>query len=488
MSETPIVVVGAGHNGLTAAALLAKAGRKVVVVEARDRAGGLAARETFGDGHEVPGLLHDTSGVRDRVVRALDLARHGLERRADPLTVVAGGVRICGARVEGEVSATDVERFGEYHAFLGRVGGTLRGLLDAPVPDPKGSLWALLRAGWSVRRLGARDMVELMRVAPTCVADWTRDLFDSEQLQAAVAAPALEGNYFGPWSAGSALTLLLRECVAGGEVVGGPAALTDALLAAAKAQGVDVRLGAPVERIQVDKRAVCGVVVGGETIATTRVLATCDPKLTFLKLVGRRAIPADLAMAMRNIRARGTTAKMHLALSGPLQTASGQSFDVLRTGATLDELERAFDAIKYGGFSERPSLEVRQPSPNVASVLVHFAPHDLKGGWTDAQREALGDAAVRELARHCPNVTDLVTAREVLTPADLEARYGLTGGHIHHGEHAPDQLLFLRPTIDCARNRTPVGGLWLGGSGSHPGGGITCAPGMLAAEALLAGA
>ncbi len=483
----PVVVVGAGHNGLTCAALLAKAGRRVVVLEARDRAGGLAAPETFGDGHEVPGLLHDTSAVRPRVVRALELERHGLKREARAPVVALGALRLCGDQLTGEVPSGEAERYAAYRDFVGRVRGAVSGLLDAPAPDPLGSVWPLLRAGWPVRRLGGRDMHELLRIGPTCVADWTRDLFGSELLRAAVAAPALEGNFFGPWSAGSAATLLLQACAAEGEVCGGPAALTSALLAAAKAQGVEIRLGARVERIHLEARAVRHVTLAdGEEITPSLVVSACDPKQTFLDLVGQRWLPTRLARDCTNIRSRGTTAKVHLALSAPLQqAASSEPFDILRTGESLDDLERAFDAVKYRRFSERPVLEVRQPSPEVASILVHFAPYDLEGGWNDAQREALGDAVVRELARHCPNVTDVVEAREVLTPADLEARYGLTEGHIHHGEHAPDQLLFMRPTIECAHHRTPVEGLWLCGSGTHPGGGITCAPGMLAAEAVL---
>ena len=184
-----------------------------------------------------------------------------------------------------------------------------------------------------------------------------------------------------------------------------------------------------------------------------------------------------------------------MGLSGPLELADGTAVAALRSGDTLDQIERAFDAVKYRGFSERPVLEVRVPSQDdatlcpdghhVVSIMVHYAAHNLEGGWTDGKRDELGDNVVRELARYCPTVKDRIVAREVLTPADLEQRYRLTNGHIHHGEHATDQLLFMRPSVDCADYTTPIPGLFLCGSGSHPGGGVTCAPGALAAKAIL---
>jgi phytoene dehydrogenase-like protein len=324
-----------------------------------------------------------------------------------------------------------------------------------------------------------------------------RDTFESERLSAAMALPVMEGGYWGPWSPGTAAVMLLREAVADRQIAGGPAALVDALVKAAAAYGVEVRTSSPVARIEVRHNRVTGLVLAdGEKITCERLLATCDPKQIFLDLIGPEWLPLRLADDMRVLRTRGTTAKLHLALSGPLELADGTAVEALHTGETLDDLERAFDPVKYRELPERPALEVRVPSMrdsslcadeqhHVASVMVHHAGYDLAGGWTEEARSLLVDRAIDELARYCPTVRERIVTRDLLTPADLAERYRLTGGHIHHGEHALDQLLFMRPSVDCAKYQTPIAGLFLGGSGSHPGGGLSCAPGALAARAML---
>jgi phytoene dehydrogenase-like protein len=501
MSEGSIVVIGGGHNGLTAACLLAKRGEKVILLEARAHAGGLAASEHFAEGYRVPGILHDTRGVRDAIVDALGLERFGLKRESEPL-------RICAPSEEGEplwISDDAVEGSDEqaayrrFRAFIARVRPALSALLDREPPEPTRELWPLLQAGLRVRRLGASDMFELLRVAPMCVADWMRDSFASERLSAALALPAMEGGFVGPWSPGTAALLLLREAAAGRAIAGGPAALVDALVQAAASYGVEVRTDSAVTHLELgaDHRAVTGVTLAsGERIPASRVLATCDPKQLFSKLIGAERLPVLLAEDARRLRARGTTAKLHLGLSGALELADGTVVEALRTGETLDDLERAFDPAKYGELPSRPALDVWVPSMRdpslvderghqVVSILVHQVTHDLAGGWDAALRERLADSVVAELARYCPALANRIVAREVLAPPDLAERYRLTQGHIHHAEHALDQLHFMRPTVDCAKYASPIAGLYLGGSGSHPGGGITCAPGALAARAML---
>lgn len=515
-----IVIIGGGHNGLTAAALLARAGRDVVVLEARSVLGGLAAREQFHDGFSAPGLLHHTSGVRRALIESLDLARHGLEWREAPDVwapssspgdgeAKGSGLWLRGDTIDGDVADGDGERYAAYRGFITRLAKVIRPLMSGPPPDPRGKLLPLLFLGLDIRRLGAVDMTELLRIAPMPVADWMRDSFHDERLRAAVASPAMYGTFTGPWSPHSATQLLVHECLAGSEIVGGPAALTDALAKAARSHGAELRTDARVEAIVLDRQTsgvVSVLLEDGDSLPAHTVLATCDPRTTFLGLIGRRQLSARFAADVSHIRMRGTTAKVHLALEGGLTTPDGDEVEAMRTGETLDDLERAFDAVKYGRFSERPILDVRVPSlsdpdlcpegHHVVSILAHFAPHELRdgesrdggspGGWTDEQRDALGQSIVDALTAHFPDLPDRVQAREVLTPADIAERYGVTGGHIHHGEHAPDQLAFLRPTIQCADYRTPIAGLYLGGSGSHPGGGITCAPGALAARAMLA--
>jgi phytoene dehydrogenase-like protein len=294
--------------------------------------------------------------------------------------------------------------------------------------------------------------------------------------------------------------LLLRECAGGETLAGGPPALIAALTAAARAAGAELRTGAEVKRIRLDKGKISGVTLAsGETIDAPAVLSSADPKRTMLKLLQPGALPLSIEDEFRRLRSRGTAAKVHLALSGPLEIAgsSGRQDEAIRIGGGhVDDLERAFDAIKYRRFSEHPHLEIRVPTVadpslapaghHVVSILASFAPYALDGGWTDEARERFGDAVIAVLEQHAPNVRQKIVAREILTPADLETRFALSGGQLHHGEIALDQLLMMRPTPSAPRYQTVVPGLFLGGSGSHPGGGVRPTAGMLAAEAVLA--
>jgi phytoene dehydrogenase-like protein len=513
VSGFDVIVIGAGHNGLAAAAILARAGRRVLVVERRDVAGGMCAGEEFHPGYHTAGLLHDTAQVRAGLVDALQLAQHGLE--TDP----AGSVLIpeengpglvlsadedATARELARVSERDARRWRDYRAFIAGTRRVIEPLLNEIPPDiarigtlDGGSLATLLKSGVALRTLGRAGMTELLRVPPMCVADWLNEYFESDLVKGALAHAAIAGTWAGPWSPGTAANLLLLECTAGAPVRGGAAALANALERSARAAGVEIRTGADVRAIAIERGAAVGVVLAsGETISAGRIAASCDPRTLFLSLVPRGTLPLAFEHRVGVIRARGTTAKVHLALSRRLEFASrpGERIERARTSGTLDDLERAFDAVKYRRTSERPLLDVYVPtvsSPQLApadgevvSVLVHFAPRDLAEGWTSAARERLGDAVVAELSRVAPGVRSTVAGREVLTPADIESRYGASGGHIHHVEHALDQIV-IRPTLETMRYATPVANLFLCGSGSHPGGGVTGAPGALAAAAML---
>jgi phytoene dehydrogenase-like protein len=506
------IVVGAGPNGLAAATRLAKGGRKVVVLERSETPGGLSARHEFHPGYAVPGILHDEALVPRAVAEKLGLTSHGLAFRRPPATYIAEksgpGILLPGdpkgaAEAIGKLSQHDAGGFQSLRAFFDRVAPLLgRVLSEAPptlAPGSAGDFWDLARRGLAVWKVNRKDLVELARVAPMCVADFLNERFETPFLVEAFAAPAVASTWSGPWSAGTVTNYLLRECAGGEALAGGPPALVGALLAAARAAGAELRTGAEVQRIRLDRGKVAGVTLAsGETIDAPVVLSSADPKRTMLKLLAPGSLPLKNEEEIRKVRSRGTAAKVHLALSGPLQLAGsdGRLDEAIRIGGGhVDDLERAFDAIKYRRFSERPNLEIRVPTVadpslapaghHVVSILASFAPYDLDGGWTAEARERLGDAVVAVLEQHAPGIRGRIVAREVLSPADLETRFALTGGQLHHGELALDQLLVMRPTASVARYRTTIPGLFLGGSGSHPGGGVRPTAGWLAAEAVL---
>jgi len=507
------IVIGAGHNGLVAGLMLARAGREVTIVEQRAEVGGLCAATEVHPGYTVPGLLHDTTGIRRRIADSLDLARFGLTFESEAPSVLAAHSDHRGVVLHAEAKRSrdelemlykgDGDGYIAWRAFLSRIRRVVSGVLNqmppAMKPDSIAELWALGKTGIGLRRLGKPDMLELMRVAPMCAADWLQEYFGNPLPAAALAGPAAIGASLGPWSAGTAASLLLYESVRGGEVKGGPAALVEALRQAFEAAGGKIALESRVARIRLDHGAVCGVELeGGGFIEAPLAVASCDPKRALLDLVEPGTLPLDVEEQVAAIRVRGTTAKVNLALDGEIvfRDREGERHARAVVADHLDDIERAFDAAKYRACSERPHLEVSVPSVNdpslapagkdVVSILAHAAPYHLEGGWTAEASERFADAVVEMLERVAPGTRSKIVAREVLNPADLEVRYGLTGGHIHHGEHALDQLLFMRPTPKLSRYGTPIDGLYLGGSGSHPSGGVTCQPGALAAEAILA--
>jgi len=507
------IVIGAGQNGLAAAARLAGAGRQVVVLERRDAVGGLAGAVEIHPGYRLPGILHDEGLVSPRTVAALGLDRHGLAFRDAPPTFLAEAngrglllARDAGAAAEelGARSRHDAGSYARYRAFLARLRPLLDFVMTTPPPplspSGPGDFWEIARKGLRLWRHGRKETLELMRVAPMCVADFLDEQFETPLLVEGLAARAVIGTWAGPWSAGTNANLLLAEAAPGRHLAGGPAALVAALERAALAAGAAIRTGAEVARLRIEHGRVAGVVLAsGETLDAATVVATCDPKRAFLELIAPGTLPIRIEDEYRRIRARGTAAKLHLALSGPLELAArpGEAFESIRIGGGhVDDLERAFDAVKYREVSARPHLEIRVPSVadpglappghHVVSVLASYAPHDVAGGWTEERRADLLETVLATLERHAPDVRRRLVAHELLTPADLEARYGLTGGQLHHGEPALDQLLVLRPTPSAARYATSVPGLYLGGSGSHGGGGVTFAAGLLAANAALA--
>lgn len=512
MSNYDVIVIGGGHNGLTTAALLAQAGRRVVVLEKNDTVGGLARAEAFHPGYQTAGLLHDTGGVRMKLVETLDLQAHGLQTTGmrAPVSLLSDDGRAitleadvdASVRSIEKISAKDAQAYRAYRALLDTIGPWLGKRFSEPqpslpVPSPS-ELLRLIGSGLGLRRMGKKTMQEFLKIVPMCLADFLDEQFETDFLKAGLAAPALLGSFSGPRSSFTTFNLLLWEATNTEHVAGGPAALVAALDKAARAGGVEIRTGAEVAGLVVsDGGAVAGVrLQSGAQIDAPLVAASCTPKEVFLNLLKSRDVGPKLEADITHLRCRGTTAVVHLALNQKIQwTAKTEHpIEFARTGNTLDEMERAFDAAKYRRPSETPVLDVFVPTVSnsdlapegheVVAILAHYAPYDLEGDWTEAAKADFADRVVARLAQHTIDLQPSIVARHIATPQDLEARFNLTDGHLFHAEHALDQLLG-RPVPSCAGYQTPLPGLYLCGSGSHPGGGITCAPGALASQAIL---
>ncbi|MEW6323197.1 MAG: NAD(P)/FAD-dependent oxidoreductase [Acidobacteriota bacterium] len=515
-----VVVIGGGVNGLVCAALLAKDGRRTLVLEARDEPGGCALTREIAPGFRAPALAHATGPLRRDVVDALQLAAHGL-------SVVTTDVDMTALAPDGRAlvvyhdaartadglrawSARDAEAWPRYvqsRAALGGVIGSLFGVAPPSVDEPSArDLWHLLRTLRAFRALDKADAYRLLRWGPMAAADLVAESFETDLLQAALAADGIFGAMMGPWSAGSGMQMLLaaaNEAVGatGSRFVrGGPGALVSALTAALRQAGGDVRTGAPVARVLVaDERARGVALASGEEIAARIVVSAVDPKRTFLQLCDPMDLAPEFLWRMRNYRVRGTLAKVNLALSG-LPAFTGVAPDALqgrvRIGPTIDYLKRAYDHAKYGRWSPEPWMEFTLPTlldPSLApegghvlSAYVQFAPYALRDTTWEREREALGDVAVATLERYVPGLRSRIVARDVLTPLDFEREWGLTGGHIFHGELALDQFFTMRPLLGWGQYASPIRGLHLCGSGTHPGTGLTGGSGANAARAIAA--
>jgi phytoene dehydrogenase-like protein len=514
------VVIGAGHNGLTTAFYLARAGLKPLVLERQPCVGGAAITEEIAPGYRCPTLAHAIGPIRPAVVRAMQLERRGVEFvRPDPRLVALGADgrallfsvdRVRTADAIREFSSIDAARYESFCATLERLGAFVSVLLHATPPslDATGAaeLWEWLKLGRRFRGLGRADGYRLLRWGPMAVADLVAEWFESDLLQAAIAARGIFGTSQGPWSAGSAAVLLLNAAVdpaPGGSSVtvkGGPGALTRAMAEAARDAGAEIRTNVAVRRVLVKDGRVAAVVLDdGAELHTTAVISSADPKRTFLDLMDPAELDPSFLSKVRNYRCAGTVAKINLAL-GSLPTFRGVDNRAavhgrIHIGPSVDYLERAFDASKYGTISPEPYLDMSVPTLNdpslappgkhVLSIHVQFAPFKLAGGDWDTARDLLATNVMRTLDRYAPGIESLVEHRQVITPLDLERTWGLTGGHIFHGEPSLDQLFTMRPILGWAQYRTPITGLFLCGAGTHPGGGITAGPGQNAAREIV---
>ena len=522
--EPRIVIVGAGANGLVAAAYLARAGLRPLVLERRPVIGGIATTEEFHPGFRCSPVVSTAGPLLARIASDLRLEKHGLATLSPAVRVFApaDGRSLLlyddPSRTAAELERTspkDAANWKAFHESLFRIGVLLSKLLtttppaiDRPSVD---DIWKLLQTGRRFRGLPRRDAFRLLRWVPMAVADLAAEWFETEPLRAVIAARGVFGNFAGPWSAGTSANLLLQAAAdsraAGGGAFlrGGMGALVSALAAAAREAGAEIRTGADVASIGIRDGAASGVVLGdGKEIAAAAVVSAADPRRTLLKLVDVAALDPDFLEKIRHYRCAGVVARVHLALSalprfsalGAVSADTGEALSGhIHIGPEIDSIERAFDAAKYGHFSPEPYCDVTIPSildkemapagAHVLSAHVQYAPYRLAEGDWKSQREALGDAVVRTLAAYAPGLEKLILARHVLTPVDLEETYGLTGGHIFHGEHSLDQLFTMRPVLGWARYRTPIRGLFLCGAGTHPGGGVTGAPGWNASREIV---
>jgi phytoene dehydrogenase-like protein len=378
--------------------------------------------------------------------------------------------------------------------------------IDKPA---KSELWSLGKLGWAIRGLGKKDEYRLLRYGPMAVADLAAEWFETEALRAMVAARGIFGAFAGPWSAGTSAALLMQAATDGHAIApstlvkGGMGWLTQALAKAAIAAGAEIRTSADVTGVQIKDGETIGVVLaGGEEISARVVISNADPRSTFLKLIDPSELDPSFLTKIRNYRAHGAVAKVNLALSALPKfsgigngDASEKLSGRIHIGPGIDYLERAFDAAKYGDLSPQPYMDITIPSlsdssmaPNgahVMSIHAQFAPYKLKSGDWNSRKEELGDLVVKVLSDYSSDLKELIVAQQVITPLDLEKTYGLSGGHIHHGEMSLDQLFAFRPLIGWARYRTPIRGLYLCGSGTHPGGGVTGAPGLNAGREIM---
>lgn len=529
-ASADVVVLGGGHNGLVAASYLARAGMRVIVVEARSELGGMALTASI-DGVRAPMLAHTVGRFRPRIAR--DLGLGGSVRLIEPETRVfaphpTNGTSITLWRDAEKTAAALAQRpngtttaagYLKLDGRLRRIGAYFAEVLDGVAPDlDGGKSVAELLAGFAFRApftdLQEGDGREILRMLPMSAADLVGEYLDDEHLLALISWRAAIYNAVGPMSPGTGATLLFDGITGDGAdggaagqtvvAIGGPGAIIEALATAARGFGAEIRTSAQVVAITERDGRVTGVALAsGEEITAPYVLSTLDPKTTLLNLLGVEATGPELRRRLRATRSNGVTAKLNLLLDRlPDFTAagSGPSAQTLLRGRIVIlnnvlGIEKAFDASKYGEMSETPVVEALIPTlidpslapdkRHVVSAIVQYAPANLTGGWGEAERKQLADRTMSVLESVAPGLGKRVVARQLITPADLEKDWGASGGHAMHVNEGFDQFAQWRPLYGIGRHETPIDGLFLSGAGTHPGGGVTGAPGANAAARLI---
>jgi phytoene dehydrogenase-like protein len=525
VSETKydVIIVGAGHNGLVTASYLARAGLRVLVLERRELVGGACVTEEVWPGYKVSTASYVNSLLRPEIIRDLELKRHGFEllpRNPSSFTPFPDGRYLLMGKDAalnrseiGKFSARDADALPQYEAMLERVAAFIEPTLLRPPPDPWSGrprdLWELAKLGWRFARLGRSGAaaIEVLTGAARQILDrW----FESEQLKVTLATDAVIGAMASPSMPGTAYVLfhhVMGECdgVRGvwSYVRGGMGGISNALAAAARQLGAEIRVNSPVAQITVRGDEARGVVLeDGTEITASRVASNADAHVTFLKLMDSSTLPADFVAAVRAIDYTSPSLKINVALSElpnfsclPGASAAPHHRGTIHISPTLDYIERAYDDAKYGRPSEHPILECTLPSvadPTIAppgkhlmSMFVQYAPTTLRSGNWDEVKDKFADRCFDVLSEYVPNFRSTVIDRQVLSPLDIERRFALTGGNIFQGAMTLNQLFFLRPVAGYAKYRTPIRGLYLCGSAAHPGGGVMGASGLNAAREIL---
>ena len=517
-----VVIVGGGHNGLVTAAYLARAGRRVLVLERRELVGGCSVTEEIWPGYRVSTAAYLSSLLQDRIVRELELERFGyLVDPKDPafFSVFPDGRHFFmwqdGRKTLDEIakfSKRDAETYPAFEQYLEKLAVVVESLLLTTPPEfpPHGlaDFVDYLKLAARMRKLRRTEIVGLVKIFTQSAADFLDEWFESPEIKVTLATDGVIGANGGPRSPGTAY-ILLHHCMGGvggkrglwGFVRGGMGAISESIAQSARVKGAEIRVNAPVQRITVNGGRVRGVVLdSGEEIEAPIVASNLDPHVTFLKLMGEGDLDPDFRKSIQRFRIEGTSLKINLALSGvpdfkALPGAGPQHRATMHICPSIEYIERAWDDAKYGRPSERPLLEMTMPTMydpalappghHIMGIFIQYAPYTLKGLKWDDIREPYGDHVIDLIQEYAPNFRSTVVNRQVLSPLDLERRFGITGGNIFHGEMSLDQMFVMRPVAGWARYRMPVGGLYLCGSGAHPGGGVMGAPGYNAAREIL---